>query len=145
MIPSMQTLEDVLLLAMKGEDPFVVDALLRKRGDYRPHAHFGVDLAVREASCCCILCAARSETAVSCNQIARAYSHPPHIFPARRRCRGPQAPARSHHGKLLAPRTLPRRLCLLRMPKHQGLDQQQTCSWRCVRSCTIAPSKRSDT
>ena len=34
-IPPMQTLEDVLLLAMKGEDPFVVDALLRKRGDNR--------------------------------------------------------------------------------------------------------------
>ena len=43
----MQTLEDVLLLAMKGEDPFVVDALLRKRGDYRPHTQFGVDLAAR--------------------------------------------------------------------------------------------------
>ncbi len=42
----MQTLEDVLLLAMKGEDPFKIDALLRKRGDYRPHAAFGVDLAV---------------------------------------------------------------------------------------------------
>jgi|Laugresbdmm110sd_1035091.scaffolds.fasta_scaffold78429_1 hypothetical protein len=42
----MQTLEDVLLLAMKGEDPLVVEAMLRKRGDYRPHAAFGVDLAV---------------------------------------------------------------------------------------------------
>jgi len=46
-VPSMQTLEDVLLLAMKGADPFVVDAMLRKRGDYRPHQQFGVDLAVR--------------------------------------------------------------------------------------------------
>ena len=43
----MQTLEDVLLLAMKGEDPFVIDAMLRKRGDYRPHQQFGVDLAAR--------------------------------------------------------------------------------------------------
>ena len=46
-VPSMQTLEDVLLLAMKGADPFVIDAMLRKRGDYRPHQQFGVDLAVR--------------------------------------------------------------------------------------------------
>ena len=46
-MPSMQTLEDVLLLAMKGADPFVIDAMLRKRGDYRPHQQFGVDLAVR--------------------------------------------------------------------------------------------------
>jgi hypothetical protein len=30
-----------------GADPFVVDAMLRARGDYRPHAAFGVDLAVR--------------------------------------------------------------------------------------------------
>jgi hypothetical protein len=47
----MQTLEDVLLLAMKGEDPFVIDAMLRKRGDYRPHQQFGVDLAVRAPRC----------------------------------------------------------------------------------------------
>ena len=46
-MPSMQTLEDVLLLAMKGADPFVIDAMLRKRGDYRPHQQFGVDLAAR--------------------------------------------------------------------------------------------------
>lgn len=48
----MQTLEDVLLLAMKGEDPFVVDALLRKRGDYRPHTQFGVNLAARALPAC---------------------------------------------------------------------------------------------
>ena len=48
----MQTLEDVLLLAMKGADPFVIDAMLRKRGDYRPHQQFGVDLAVRDLLGC---------------------------------------------------------------------------------------------
>ena len=46
-IPSLQTLDDVLALALGGADPQVVDAMLRKRGDYRPHARFGVDLAVR--------------------------------------------------------------------------------------------------
>ena len=30
----------------QGADPFVVDSMLRARGDYRPHAQFGVDLAV---------------------------------------------------------------------------------------------------
>ena len=49
----MQTLEDVLLLAMKGEDPFVIDAMLRKRGDYRPHQQFGVDLAARAPAGAC--------------------------------------------------------------------------------------------
>lgn len=37
----------MLALALGGADPQVVDAMLRKRGDYRPHARFGVDLAVR--------------------------------------------------------------------------------------------------
>ena len=46
-IPSLQTLQDVLALALRGEDPTVVDAMLRKRGDYRPHERFGVDLAAR--------------------------------------------------------------------------------------------------
>jgi hypothetical protein len=34
-------------MPLLGADPFVVDAMLRARGDYRPHAAFGVDLAVR--------------------------------------------------------------------------------------------------
>jgi hypothetical protein len=55
----MQTLEDVLRLAIQGEDPVVVDALLRKRGDYRPHAQFGVNLAVRA-------CAQALEDAMPC-------------------------------------------------------------------------------
>lgn len=45
-VPPMQSLEDVLLLAMKGADPFVIDSMLRARGDYRPHQEFGIDLAV---------------------------------------------------------------------------------------------------
>jgi hypothetical protein len=46
-VPSLQTLDDVLSLALRGEDPARVEALLRKRGDYRPHAQFGLDLNVR--------------------------------------------------------------------------------------------------
>lgn len=42
----MQSLEDVLLLAMKGADPFVIDSMLRARGDYRPHQEFGINLNV---------------------------------------------------------------------------------------------------
>ena len=33
MIPPMQSLEDVLMMALKGADPYAVEALLRKRGD----------------------------------------------------------------------------------------------------------------
>ena len=45
-IPPMQTLEDVLQLALKGLDTFELEAMLRKRGDYRPHKDFGVNLSV---------------------------------------------------------------------------------------------------
>ena len=85
-IPPMQTLEDVLLMALKGADPYQVHApltpfrtfapprtrtphphishpyshgsvppltltwqleiLMRKRGDYRPHAEFGINLSI---------------------------------------------------------------------------------------------------
>jgi len=45
-IPPMQSLEDVLMLALSGADPDAVEAMLRKRGDYRPHRDFGVNLAV---------------------------------------------------------------------------------------------------
>uniref|UniRef100_A0A7S3AQP2 J domain-containing protein n=1 Tax=Haptolina ericina TaxID=156174 RepID=A0A7S3AQP2_9EUKA len=45
-IPPMQTLEDVLLMALKGADPYQLELLLRKRGDYRPHAEFGINLSI---------------------------------------------------------------------------------------------------
>lgn len=45
-VPPMQGLEEVLAFALGGADPGAVEALLRKRGDFRPHAAFGVDLAV---------------------------------------------------------------------------------------------------
>lgn len=45
-IPPMQSLEDVLMLALRGADPDQIEAMLRKRGDYRPHPKFGIDLAV---------------------------------------------------------------------------------------------------
>ena len=45
-IPPMQSLEDVLMMALKGADPYAVEALLRKRGDYRPHQDFGVNLSI---------------------------------------------------------------------------------------------------
>jgi hypothetical protein len=41
-----QTLEDVLLMALKGADPYQLELLLRKRGDYRPHAEFGINLSI---------------------------------------------------------------------------------------------------
>ena len=45
-IPPMQTLEDVLLMALKGADPYQIEHLLKKRGDYRPHQDFGVNLSI---------------------------------------------------------------------------------------------------
>eukprot|EP00740_Mantoniella_antarctica_P000496 CAMPEP_0181395228 /NCGR_PEP_ID=MMETSP1106-20121128/28224_1 /TAXON_ID=81844 /ORGANISM="Mantoniella antarctica, Strain SL-175" /LENGTH=360 /DNA_ID=CAMNT_0023516827 /DNA_START=115 /DNA_END=1197 /DNA_ORIENTATION=- len=45
-VPPMQGLEDVLKMALSGRDPFEIEAMLRARGDYRPHGNFGVDLAV---------------------------------------------------------------------------------------------------
>ena len=45
-IPPLQTLADVLELAMKGKDPEEIEAMLRARGDYRPHRDFGVNLAI---------------------------------------------------------------------------------------------------
>jgi len=42
-IPPLQTLGDVFELAMKGED---VEAVLRARGEYRPHPEFGINLNV---------------------------------------------------------------------------------------------------
>jgi len=45
-IPPMQTLEDVLKMALSGRDPFEIEAVLRARGDYRPNAQFGVDVRV---------------------------------------------------------------------------------------------------
>mmetsp|Transcript_447 Transcript_447/g.1134 ORF Transcript_447/g.1134 Transcript_447/m.1134 type:complete len:454 (-) Transcript_447:1817-3178(-) len=45
-IPPMQSLEDVLLMALKGADPYQIEMLLKKRGDYRPHAEFGVNLSI---------------------------------------------------------------------------------------------------
>jgi hypothetical protein len=42
----MQTLEDVLTIALSGRDPFEIEAMLRARGDFRPHGNFGVDVNV---------------------------------------------------------------------------------------------------
>ena len=45
-IPPMQSLEDVLVMALKGADPYQIEMLLKKRGDYRPHAEFGINLSI---------------------------------------------------------------------------------------------------
>lgn len=45
-IPPMQSLEDVLMLALRGAHPDEIEAMLRKRGDYRPHPEFGVNLSI---------------------------------------------------------------------------------------------------
>jgi len=45
-IPPMQSLEDVLMMALKGADPYQVEILLKRRGDYRPHQDFGVNLSI---------------------------------------------------------------------------------------------------
>jgi len=45
-IPPLQRLDDVLALALSGADPFEIDAMLRARGEYRPHVNFGVDVHV---------------------------------------------------------------------------------------------------
>ena len=45
-IPPLQSLEDVLTLALAGGDPFEIEAMLRARGEYRPHANFGIDVYV---------------------------------------------------------------------------------------------------
>ena len=45
-VPPMQSLEEVLLMALSGEDPYNVEELLRKRGEYRPHKDFGVNLSI---------------------------------------------------------------------------------------------------
>ena len=34
-IPPMQSLEDVLMMALKGADPYQIEILLKRRGDYR--------------------------------------------------------------------------------------------------------------
>ena len=45
-IPPMQSLEDVLVMALKGADPYQIEMLLKKRGDYRPHQEFGINLSI---------------------------------------------------------------------------------------------------
>lgn len=45
-IPPMQSLDEVLLLALSGADPDQVEQLLRRRGEYRPHRDFGVNLSI---------------------------------------------------------------------------------------------------
>lgn len=45
-IPPMQSLEDVLMMALKGADPYQIELLLKKRGDYRPHQEFGINLSI---------------------------------------------------------------------------------------------------
>ncbi len=46
-IPPMQSLSDVLSLALKGADPEEIERLMRARGEYRPHRNFGIDYNVR--------------------------------------------------------------------------------------------------
>ena len=41
-IPPMQSLSDVLSLALKGADPEEIERLMRARGEYRPHRNFGI-------------------------------------------------------------------------------------------------------
>jgi len=45
-IPPLQSLEDVLTMALSGCDPMEIEATLRARGEFRPHAAFGVDVHV---------------------------------------------------------------------------------------------------
>ena len=45
-IPVLQTLDDVLKMALSGTDPFEIEAVMRARGEYRPNAQFGVDVNV---------------------------------------------------------------------------------------------------
>ena len=45
-IPPMQSLDEVLLLALSGADPDQVEQLLRRRGEYRLHRDFGVNLSI---------------------------------------------------------------------------------------------------
>jgi len=45
-VPPLQTLEEVLVMALKGEDPMKIEIMLQKRGEYRPHQEFGINLAV---------------------------------------------------------------------------------------------------
>ena len=55
-IPPMQSLDEVLLMALSGEDPYRIEELLRRRGEYRPHRDFGVNLSM----CVCLLLAPRT-------------------------------------------------------------------------------------
>ena len=45
-IPPLQSLEEVLALALRGADPAKLEELLRRRGEYRPHAEFGINLSI---------------------------------------------------------------------------------------------------
>ena len=45
-VPPLQSLEEVLVLALSGADPDKVEELLRKRGEYRPHPEFGINLSI---------------------------------------------------------------------------------------------------
>ena len=45
-VPPMQTLEDVFVLAMNGTNTEEIEAIMRARGEYRPHRAFGVDVNV---------------------------------------------------------------------------------------------------
>ena len=45
-VPPMQSLDEVLMLALGGADPDKVEQLLKKRGEYRPHRDFGVNLSI---------------------------------------------------------------------------------------------------
>eukprot|EP00746_Dinoflagellata_sp_MGD_P030363 gnl/MRDRNA2_/MRDRNA2_17199_c0_seq1.p1 gnl/MRDRNA2_/MRDRNA2_17199_c0~~gnl/MRDRNA2_/MRDRNA2_17199_c0_seq1.p1 ORF type:complete len:302 (-),score=58.17 gnl/MRDRNA2_/MRDRNA2_17199_c0_seq1:135-1040(-) len=45
-IPPLQTLLDVFELAVRGKDPDEVEAILRARGEYRPHKEFGINVHI---------------------------------------------------------------------------------------------------
>ncbi|KAL1510433.1 hypothetical protein AB1Y20_006740 [Prymnesium parvum] len=45
-VPPLQSLEEVLLMALAGEDPYKIELLMRRRGEYRPHEDFGINLSI---------------------------------------------------------------------------------------------------
>ena len=45
-IPPLQSLEEVLMMALRGAEPERLEELLRRRGEYRPHAEFGINLSI---------------------------------------------------------------------------------------------------
>ena len=77
-IPPMQSLDEVLLLALSGADPYDVEQLLRKRGEYRPHRDFGVNLSIPwNAGCAHHARAARCARRASQTRASQSVCRPP--------------------------------------------------------------------